>query len=257
MARFFGLLRGKTLETQEAPEELIGVWQNIWAKNRLLTDSRWGCTSIETPPNDIALSSRGNLPPRSLPQFWLTTDPRLCYYKNCCAIAPLREGASMPKAGSSIRKMARERSHGAFLRFGAAGTLGKAVIHKANRRQKVVKTLQRKGTRSATRRLISMSVWERRFVADTNHCLAKKITTPGCLIGLEDLTHIRERATPYPLGRGEDVGKKASIKQRRANRNQAKWSFAELHSFIDYEAVLVVSLAIKVDADYTSQGCCK
>ncbi len=128
---------------------------------------------------------------------------------------------------------------------------GSSVIHKANRRQKVVKTLQRKGTRSATRRLISLSGRERRFVADTNHCLAKKIATPGCLIGLEDLTHIRERTG------SKAKGKLASVKQRRANRNQTKWSFAELHSFIDYKAVLVGSLAIKVDADYTSQGCCK
>ncbi len=29
----------------------------------------------------------------------------------------------MPKAGSSIRQMALERSHGAFLRFAGAGTL--------------------------------------------------------------------------------------------------------------------------------------
>jgi len=29
----------------------------------------------------------------------------------------------MPKAGSSIRQMARECRNGAFLRFGAAGTL--------------------------------------------------------------------------------------------------------------------------------------
>lgn len=128
---------------------------------------------------------------------------------------------------------------------------GRTIIHKANRRQKAIKTLQRQGTRSATKRLVALSGRERRFIADTNHCLAKKIVTPDSLIGLEDLTHIRERTGP------KKKGKKASIKLRRANRNQAKWSFAELHSFIDYKAVLVGSLAVKVDADYTSQGCCK
>lgn len=128
---------------------------------------------------------------------------------------------------------------------------GRAIIHKANRRQKTIKTLQHKSTRSATRRLVALSGRERRFIADTNHCLAKKIVTPESLIGLEDLTYIRERTGP------KKKGKKASIKQRRSNRNQAKWSFAELHSFIEYKAVLVGSLAIKVDADYTSQGCCK
>lgn len=128
---------------------------------------------------------------------------------------------------------------------------GRAIIHKANRRQKAIQTLQRKGTRSATKRLVALSGRERRLVADTNHCLAKKIVTPGSLIGLENLTHIRERTKP------KKKGKKSSLKQRKANRNQAKWSFAELHSFIDYKAVLVGSLAVKVDADYTSQSCCK
>ena len=128
---------------------------------------------------------------------------------------------------------------------------GKSTIHKANRYQIARKSLQRKGTRSATRRLVTLSGRERRFIADTNHRVSKKIATPGCLIGLESLTHIRERTAP------KKKGKKASKKQRIANRNQAKWSFAELHSFIDYKAVLVGSLAIKVDADYTSQGCCQ
>ncbi|MEQ9672734.1 zinc ribbon domain-containing protein, partial [Coleofasciculus sp. G2-EDA-02] len=32
-------------------------------------------------------------------------------------------------------------------------------------------------------------------------------------------------------------------------------SFAELHGFIDYKAVLSGSLAVKVDAHYTSQAC--
>jgi putative transposase len=50
-------------------------------------------------------------------------------------------------------------------------------------------------------------------------------------------------------------GAKISKKQRKANRNKAKWSFAELHSFIDYKAVLNNSLAIKVPAHYTSQMC--
>ncbi|MEQ9550901.1 MAG: transposase [Coleofasciculus sp. G3-WIS-01] len=50
-------------------------------------------------------------------------------------------------------------------------------------------------------------------------------------------------------------GKKASKKQRRANSNKARWSFAELHGFIDYKAVLSGSLAVKVDAHYTSVAC--
>jgi IS605 OrfB family transposase len=128
---------------------------------------------------------------------------------------------------------------------------GKETIHKANHFQRVRKTLQRKGTRSATRRLRLVSGRERRFTADTNHKISKLIVTPNTLFGLEDLTHIRDRTKP------KKKGKKASKRQRKANRKQAKWSFAELHSFIDYKTVFVGSLAIKVDANYTSKGCPK
>ncbi len=126
---------------------------------------------------------------------------------------------------------------------------GKQVRHKASLYVKARKSLQRKGTRSATRRLVALSDRERRFIADTNHCIAKEVVAPSTLIGLENLTHIRERTQP------KNKGKKASVKLRKANRNRARWSFAQLHGFIDYKAVLSGSLAVKVDADYTSQAC--
>jgi IS605 OrfB family transposase len=126
---------------------------------------------------------------------------------------------------------------------------GKQVRHQASRYVKARKSLQRQGTRSATGRLVALSGRERRFIADTNHCIAKEVVSPRTLIGLENLTHIRERTNP------KKKGKKASSKQRRANSNKARWSFAELHGFIDYKAVLSGSLAIKVDAHYTSQAC--
>jgi len=126
---------------------------------------------------------------------------------------------------------------------------GALVRHKATRYVKARKSLQRKGTRSATRRLVALSGRERRFIADTNHCIANQVVTPGTLIGLENLTQIRERTKP------RKTGKKASNKQRKANSNKARWSFAELHGFVDYKAVLEGSLAVKVDAHYTSQAC--
>ncbi|MFB2979913.1 RNA-guided endonuclease InsQ/TnpB family protein [Microseira sp. BLCC-F43] len=126
---------------------------------------------------------------------------------------------------------------------------GAYVRHKASRYVRARKSLQRKGTRSATRRLVALSRRERRFIADTNHCIAKKVVTPRTLIGLENLTHIRERTKP------KKKGKKASKKKRKANSNRARWSFAELHGFIDYKAVLSGSLAVKVDAHYTSCAC--
>jgi putative transposase len=127
---------------------------------------------------------------------------------------------------------------------------GKSARHKANRYHKARKTLQRKGTRSAQRRLIALSGKERRFIADVNHQISKQIAKPNSLIGLEDLTGIRSRTQ-------SKSGKKASKKQPRANRNKAKWSFAELHGYIDYKANLNGSLAMKVPAQYTSQSCSK
>ncbi|MEG4496800.1 transposase [Microcoleus sp. F10-C6] len=127
---------------------------------------------------------------------------------------------------------------------------GKSARHKANRYHKARQTLQRKGTRSAKRRLIALSGRERRFIADVNHQISKEIAKPHSLIGLENLTGIGDRTKSRS-------GKRASKKQRKANRNKAKWSFAELHGYIDYKANLNGSLATKVPAHYTSQSCPK
>jgi putative transposase len=74
------------------------------------------------------------------------------------------------------------------------------------------------------------------------------IRYPHALIGLEDLKDIRERTK-------RKRGKKASKKQRKANAAYSKWAFAELHSMIAYKALLRSSMAIKVDANYTSKAC--
>ena len=127
---------------------------------------------------------------------------------------------------------------------------GKKIRHHANKYHKARKRLQQKGTRSAKRRLISLSGRERRFTAAVNHQISKKIVSPHTLIGLENLKHIRERTN-------RKSSYIASQKQRKANRNQAKWAFAELHSYCDYKAILSNSLAIKVPAQLTSQCCPK
>jgi hypothetical protein len=56
------------------------------------------------------------------------------------------------------------------------------VRHKASRYVRARKSLQRKGTRSATRRLVALSGQERRFIADTNHCIAKEVVSRSALI---------------------------------------------------------------------------
>jgi len=117
---------------------------------------------------------------------------------------------------------------------------------------RVKASLQRKGTRSATRRLIALSGRERRFIADRNHALAQQLLNrfPNALIGLEDLTNIRDRTE----GRGNP---KASKKARRNRRRRSQWSFAELQTFVAYKAPLMGSLATQVSAAYTSQCCPK
>lgn len=127
---------------------------------------------------------------------------------------------------------------------------GRKSTHIANQYSLARASLQRKGTRSATRRLIALSGRERRFKADVNHGIAAAIAQPGRLIGMEHLTDIRERTT-----RTRKRGRRASQKQRRANARMSKWAFAELQAMIAYKARLNGSLAIQIDADYTSQQC--
>ncbi len=127
---------------------------------------------------------------------------------------------------------------------------GSAVRAKADHYARLRKRLQQKGTRSATRRLVVMSGRERRLKADANHQISHRIVSahPHSLIGLEDLTHIRERSP-------RKKGKKASKKQRTANLHASRWAFAELHGYIAYKALLHESMAVKVDAHYSSQAC--
>src|SRR5581483_8902771 len=135
---------------------------------------------------------------------------------------------------------------------------GKRVRHKANHYARLRKRLQKKGTRGAKRRLRRIGQRERRLKLQANHQVATQIVQehPQALIGLEHLTDIRER-TRRRKRRRKKNGKgfeRVSPKARKANRVYSQWSFAELHALISYKAALSGSLAIKVDADYTSKG---
>jgi putative transposase len=127
---------------------------------------------------------------------------------------------------------------------------GKEVRARADHYARLRKRLQHKGTRSATRRLIVVSGRERRLKQDRDHLISRRIVDayPHALIGLEDLTHIRERTK-------RKHGKQASPKQRTANGHASKWAFAELHGYVAYKALLAGSMAVKVDAYKTSQAC--
>jgi putative transposase len=111
----------------------------------------------------------------------------------------------------------------ATLDNGAQFYSGKEVRAKADHYARIQKRLQRKGTRSATRRRMALAGRERRLKLNTNHAISKQIldTYPQAFIGLEDLTGIRDRTK-------RKHGKKASKKQRRASRHASRWAFAEL-----------------------------
>ncbi|NTY02478.1 RNA-guided endonuclease TnpB family protein [Deinococcus sp. JMULE3] len=129
---------------------------------------------------------------------------------------------------------------------------GKETLRMAERFQKARKSLQQKGTRSAVRRLVALSGRERRFIADVNSSLASAIlkTYPHALIGVEELTGVRDRTERRSRST-------SSEKTRKANRRRARWSYAELLGFLAYKAPLLGSTVVKVDAHYTSQTCPK
>ena len=138
---------------------------------------------------------------------------------------------------------------------------GKHVRERANHYARLRKRLQQKGTRNATRRLRRIAQRERRLKQQANHVVSKHIVTshPQALIGLEQLTDIRER-TKRRKRRLKKHGKgiePVSPKARKANRGYSQWSFAELHHMIAYKSTLAGSMAIKVDANSTSRACPK
>ena len=136
---------------------------------------------------------------------------------------------------------------------------GKQVRAQADHYARLRKRLQKKGTRSATRRLVVISGRERRLKQERNHLISRRIVGahPHSILGLEDLTHIRERTKRRTHRRKKNRKglEPVSRTQRKGNRHASSWAFAELHSYIAYKATLAGSMAVKVDAHYTSKSC--
>jgi predicted transposase len=140
---------------------------------------------------------------------------------------------------------------------GAEFYSGKQVRAKADHYARLRKRLQLKGTRSATRKLVALSGRERRLQLNTNHVISRRMldTHHHSLVGLEDLTGIRERTKCRKKRRKGNKLVPVSVKARKANRHASIWAFAELHGMLAYKAILVGSLCVKVDAHHTSQQC--
>ena len=110
--------------------------------------------------------------------------------------------------------------------------------------QHMKRSCQRKGTKSAKRKLKKISGKEHRFVRDVNHCISKIIvSTSYTHFVLEELKHIRSSTTKK--------------KGKRFNRMLGNWSFAQLQDFLRYKAERVGKTVVTVDPRYTSQCCSK
>jgi putative transposase len=121
---------------------------------------------------------------------------------------------------------------------------GGKVKQIVRKRQRIRSKLQERGTKSAKRHLRKLSGKERRFRADINHIISKKIVSqlqPGDTIILEKLTGIRGNKR-----RGKEL-----------NRLIHNWSFFQLEQFIKYKAAARGIFVEYVDARYTSQRCSK
>ncbi len=118
---------------------------------------------------------------------------------------------------------------------------GEAVEKVRRRRHEARRSYQKTGTKSAKRRLKKLARKEANFRRNENHVISKalvalaKDTARG--IGLEDLTHIRERTTVRRKDRAKHSG----------------WAFAQLQAFVTYKAKLAGVPVVIVDARNTSR----
>jgi putative transposase len=115
---------------------------------------------------------------------------------------------------------------------------GKNIRHKKSAYKRTRRSLEANGGKSAKRALVRVSGRERRFVADTNHCVSKQIVSDARAnnqrIVLEDLNGIRE------------TGKAKCVHA---------WSFAQLQWTIRYKATRAGVEVVTVSPRYTSQTC--
>ena len=100
------------------------------------------------------------------------------------------------------------------------------------RHRRLRQKLQKKQTKSASRRLRKLSGKEHRFATDVNHCVSKRIVAKaqrtGRGIAVEDLGGIRTRVRarkPHAPSKGH----------LRATLHS--WSFFQIRSFVEYKAV--------------------
>ena len=106
------------------------------------------------------------------------------------------------------------------------------------------RNLQRKGTKSARRKLRTIKRAQARYQSNTNHIISKRVvavakdTLRG--LALEDLKGIRERGAPV---------------RKRQKARHANWAFFQLRSFLEYKARAAGVPCVAVDPRNTSRTC--
>ena len=122
--------------------------------------------------------------------------------------------------------------------------LGDPTHHSIDRRYfNTVRSLQRKGTKSAKRRLKQRSGKWSRFRAWADHTITREILTslvPGTTLAMEDLTNIRIRGRRF---------------RRDTRRRLHAWSFRRQQTMLEYKAPEHGVLIGYGDARHTSQRC--
>ncbi len=117
---------------------------------------------------------------------------------------------------------------------------GKHIREVKRRYFRLRHSLQKKGTRSAKRKLQRIRERERRFQKDVNHCTSNKlvgISQNNSTIVFENLKGIRKNLK----GR------------KRMNREFHSWSFFQLEEFVKYKALEKGIIIKEVDPRHTSQ----
>jgi IS605 OrfB family transposase len=115
---------------------------------------------------------------------------------------------------------------------------GKRIKQKRVKRDKLVSQLQAKGTKSAKRKLKSISGRWQRFMAWVNHNISRKIVdsvSEGITIVMEDISNIRKTA--------------------KYNKWIHKWAFRQLQNFIEYKAIRKGCRIVYINPAYTSKEC--
>ncbi|GGI15450.1 transposase [Galliscardovia ingluviei] len=120
---------------------------------------------------------------------------------------------------------------------------GKEVSNKRAHYKTLRAQLQKKGTRSARRKLQAIGKRENRWMRDINHQVSQALISQQAeptLFVLENLTGIRQ----------------ATQKVRKRDRYvQVSWAYYQLRTMIEYKAKQHGHTCIAIDPKYTSQTC--